>query len=55
MNENCSTCKHSSGEGTIRFCDAKCGAAFDSTATCILYEPVLSMRSIESDEEDTRE
>lgn len=34
MTQTCSSCAHGAGEGTIRFCQVKNGAAFDANATC---------------------
>ncbi len=34
MTKTCDTCVHGEGEGTIRFCRVKGGAAFDANARC---------------------
>jgi len=34
VTKTCDSCAHGAGEGTIRFCQVKNGAAFDANATC---------------------
>jgi len=52
MTKTCATCAHGNGEGTIRFCAIKNGAAYDATAVCALYEEGIIIQSIDPDEED---